>query len=80
MSSFRQILYHLLFRTKESKKTLKQTHLKELFAYILGIIKNKNCVLHSINGTDDHIHLLSDLHHGIALADYINDIKVASSI
>ena len=80
MSSYRQILYHLIFRTKEGKKTLTQTYINELFAYIHGVIKSKNSVLHRINGLEDHIHLLSDLHPSIALADYIKDIKVASSI
>lgn len=80
MSSYRQILYHLIFRTKDGKRTLNQTHNNELFAYILGIIKNKNCVLYRINGIEDHIHLLSDLHPGLALANYVKDIKVASSI
>jgi REP element-mobilizing transposase RayT len=29
---------------------------------------------------EDHIHILSDLHPSVALADYVKDIKVASSI
>ena len=29
---------------------------------------------------EEHIHILSDLHPSIALADYIRDIKTASSI
>ncbi|HJZ40929.1 MAG TPA: hypothetical protein VJ203_11220, partial [Bacteroidales bacterium] len=28
MSSYRQILYHVILRTKDSKKTLTQTHIK----------------------------------------------------
>lgn len=50
MSSYRQILYHIVFRTKNGMKTLPQEHVKELFAYIMGIIKNKNCRLYRING------------------------------
>jgi len=80
MSSYRQILYHVILRTKDCKKTLTQTHIKELYAYILGIIRNKNCMLYRINGIEDHIHILSDLHPGYALADYVKDIKVASSL
>jgi REP element-mobilizing transposase RayT len=60
--------------------TLPQEYSKELYAYILGIIKNKNCFLYRINGMEDHIHLLSDLHPSIALADYMRDIKTASSL
>jgi REP element-mobilizing transposase RayT len=29
---------------------------------------------------EDHIHIFSDLHPSVALADYVKDIKVASSI
>jgi REP element-mobilizing transposase RayT len=80
MSSYRQILYHLIFRTKDSRKTLVQEHSKELYGYLMGIIKNKNCFLYRINGMQDHLHILSDLHPTIALADYMRDIKTSSSI
>jgi putative transposase len=80
MSSYRQILYHIIFRTKSSKKSLSQEHIKELYAYILGTIKNKNCFLYRINGIEDHLHILCDLHPSIALADYMRDIKTSSSI
>jgi REP element-mobilizing transposase RayT len=80
MSSYRQILYHIVFRTKNSKKTLTQESVKELYAYILGIIKNKNCFLYRINGMEEHIHILSDLHPNIALADFIRDIKTSTSL
>ena len=79
MSAYRQILYHIVFRTKGSGKTINQTHSTDLYRYIYGIIKNKDCILFRINGMEDHIHILSDLHPSIALADYIRDIKVSSS-
>jgi len=79
MSSYRQILYHIVFRTYGSGMTLPLEHTGELYAYIGGIIKNKNCFLYQINGMQEHIHILSDLHPNIALADYIRDIKTASS-
>lgn len=53
---------------------------EQLYKYIWGIIKNKKCKLYRINGIEDHIHIFSDLHPSISLADYIKDIKVASSI
>ncbi|MCK4921881.1 MAG: IS200/IS605 family transposase [Bacteroidales bacterium] len=80
MSSYRQILYHIVFRTKSSKKTLTQEYVKELYAYILGTIKNKNGFLYRINGIEDHIHILCDLHPNIALAYFVRDIKTSSSI
>ena len=80
MSSYRQIIYHIVFRTKDSRTTLQPTHSEELYKYIWGIIKNKKGVLYRINGMEDHIHILSDLHPTVALSDYIRDIKTASSV
>ena len=79
MSAFRQILYHIVFRTKGSEKTINPAHREDLYKYIWGIVKNKNCVLYRINGMEEHIHILCDLHPSIALADYIRDIKITSS-
>jgi len=79
MSAYRQILYHIVFRTKGSKKTINQENFVELKKYIWGIIKNKKCVLYRINGMEEHIHILSDLHPSLALADYLRHIKVSSS-
>ena len=79
MSSFRQILYHIIFRTKNSAQTLPLADSDELYRYIWGIIKNKNCTLLRINSMEDHVHILSDLHPSIALADYVQAIKGSSS-
>jgi putative transposase len=80
MSSHRQILYHIIFATKYRKPAIHSDHKKDLYKYIWGIIKNKNCMLYQINGGNDHIHILSDLHPSVSLADFVKDIKVATSI
>ncbi len=80
MSTYRQIFYQVVFGTKNRKQTIVKTHDEELYKYISGIIKNKNCKLYCINGVEDHIHIMSDLHPSISLADYVKEIKVASSI
>lgn len=79
MNSYRQILYHIVFCTFNRKNTLSVAHHEELYKYIWGIVKNRNCVLYRINGTENHIHLLSDLHPTICLADFIKEIKTASN-
>jgi REP element-mobilizing transposase RayT len=80
MASYRQILIHIVFHTKYNHATINPEHKRELYKYIWGIIKNKRCVLFQINGVENHIHILSDLHSSVSLADYVKDIKVASSI
>jgi putative transposase len=80
MSSYRQILYHLTFHTKDSIKVLRYSDNDELFKYIWGVIKNNRCKLYRINGVEDHVHIICDLHPSVALANLIKDIKVSSSI
>lgn len=80
MASYRQILYHLTFHTKNSAKVLSSSENDELYKYIWGVLKNNNCKLYRINGVQDHIHIVCALHPSIALADLMKDIKVSSSI
>ena len=79
MSTYNQILYQIVFGTKYHYKTLIKENREELYKYIWGILKNKNCHLYQINGVEDHLHILTHLHPTIALANLIKDIKIASS-
>jgi putative transposase len=80
LMSYRQIFYQIVFSTKNRERTITEEHSEELYKYIWGVIKNRNCKLYRINGIEDHIHIFSDLHPSISLADYIKDIKVASGL
>ncbi|HAQ39103.1 MAG TPA: IS200/IS605 family transposase [Saprospirales bacterium] len=77
--SYTSILYHLIIRTKSSRKTLSLTHSEDLYRYIWGYIKNKHCKLYRINGIEDHIHILFSLHPAISLSDFVRDLKAESS-
>jgi REP element-mobilizing transposase RayT len=79
MSSYRQIIYHIIYGTKDRIKSIPNEHSPELYKYIWGIIKNQNSHLYRINGAEEHIHILCDLHPSVSLENYIKDIKVASS-
>lgn len=78
--SHRQILYQIVFGTKNREATICEENCHELYKFIWGIIKNNKSVLYRINGIEDHIHILSDLHPTLSLADYVKKIKVGSSI
>ena len=80
MSTYTQILYHIVFATKNRQRVLVQARREDLFRYIWGIVKNQNCHLYRIGGVEDHVHILSSLHPTVALADLIKNIKVASSL
>ena len=80
--AYTQIIYHIIFGTKNRARTLDKKGRKELFQYIHGILKNKRCYTYQnyqINGVEDHIHILSSLHPSLALADLIKSLKISSN-
>ena len=79
MSTYTQILYQIVFSTKNREHTLTDNHREDLYKYIWGVLKNKNCHLYRIGGVSDHIHIITHLHPSISLASLIKDIKIASS-
>jgi REP element-mobilizing transposase RayT len=79
MNSYRQILYHIIFCTYNRENTIPLEYQEVLYKYIRGIIKNRKGFLYRINGMENHIHILSDLHPTVALSDYIKEIKTASN-
>lgn len=79
MSTYTQILYQIVFSTKHRKPVLNPVNRPELFKYIWGVLKEKKCHLYRINGVEDHIHIVTQVHPTIALAALIKEIKVAST-
>lgn len=78
--SYTQTLYHIVLRTRRSIPAISPAAAPQLYSYIWGIIRRKKGTLYRINGMEDHIHIVSDLHPTIALADYVKDIKVSTSL
>jgi REP element-mobilizing transposase RayT len=79
MSTYTQILYQIVFGTKNREPTLIKQNREKLYKYIWGILKNKKCHLYRIGGIEDHIHIVTHIHPTIAPAYLIKDIKIASS-
>ena len=79
MSTYTQILYHIIFSTKNRIPCLIKENRKELFKFIWGILKNKKCHLYQINGVEDHLHIVTHLHPTEPLAMLVKDIKIGSN-
>jgi REP element-mobilizing transposase RayT len=79
MSTYTQIIYQIVFGTKNRERVLKKESREELFKYISGLLSNKKCHLYRVNGVEDHLHIVTHIHPSIALASLVKDIKVASS-
>jgi putative transposase len=79
MSTYTQIIYQIVFSTKNREHNLTKPNREELLKYIWDILKSKNCHLYRINAVEDHLHMLVHLHPTISLASLVKDIKLASS-
>ena len=79
MGRYTSIIYQIVFSTKHRTPYLHKDMRHELFKFIWGIFKNKKCHLYRINGVEDHLHIIMDLHPSVTLADLVKDIKLAST-
>ena len=79
MTSYRQILYQIVFSTKHRERTLIKRDRPELFRYMAGVVKKQNCHLYQLNGVEDHLHIVTDIHPSLALADLVKDIKLSAN-
>ncbi len=79
MSTYTQILYHIVFATKDRRRALKGERMEEFLEYTSGIVKNHQSHLYRINAHLDHAHLLTSLHPTVCLADLVKGIKASTS-
>ena len=79
MSTYTQILYQIVFSTKNREKTLRESGREQLYSYIWGILKKNKCHLYRIGGVEDHLHIITHVHPMVAPSILIKDIKLATS-
>ena len=77
--SYTNLLYHIIFRTKDSLKTINLVNAPLLYNYIFGICRNKNCKLYRIGGVTDHIHIFAGLPPTLCVSDFVKLIKTESN-
>jgi putative transposase len=78
--SLSNILIHIIFSTKKRQKSLDDNIRPELYAYITGIFKAKNCPCYQIGGVSDHLHISCSLPKVITISDLIKEIKTSTSV
>jgi len=73
--SFTNLLYHIIFTTKDRRPLIKDDYQPQLYDYIGGIIRGTGGVSLGINGTENHVHVLAKLRPDRALSDVLRDLK-----
>jgi len=79
MSSYTNLLYHIIFSTKDRRPIITKTCQSRLYEYIGGTIRGIDGISLAVNGTEDHIHLLAKLRPDRALSDMLRDLKANAS-
>lgn len=78
-SSFTNLLYHVIFSTKERRPLITAALRGELYPYIGGIVRNERGVLLEIGGMPDHVHLVCRFRADASVAEMVRLIKSNSS-
>src|SRR5258708_152840 len=78
--SFTNLLYHIVFSTKNREPWLQKPKRTDVFEYMGGLIRERGGIPLIINGVEDHVHLVAKLRQDRSISDVVRDIKALSSL
>jgi putative transposase len=79
-STYLSLHYHLVFSTKNREPTIAPAWRARLHDYLGGIVQGLGGVSQRVSGVEDHVHLLVGLKATHCLADFMRELKKASSV
>ncbi len=79
MSTHQQLLYHIVFSTKNRQKWLTDGFRDDVFAYMAGTAKELNSFAIKVGGFYDHVHLFLRIPAKIAVAELVGKLKANTS-
>jgi len=77
--SYTNLIYDIVFSTKNRESLITDEIKPRLYEYIGGILRNKDGIALAIGGMNDHIHVLAKLHPDVSLSNLLRDLKANSS-
>jgi len=78
-SSWTQNYYHAVFSTKSRVASITPDLEIRLYPFMVGILQDLGCQPILINGTADHVHILTRFPADLATADMLRHVKQRSS-
>jgi REP element-mobilizing transposase RayT len=77
--SYTNLLYHIVFSTKDRRPLITPAYEVRLYDYIGGTIRSLGGICLELNGTQDHVHLLAKLRPTRAVSDVLRELKANAS-
>jgi REP element-mobilizing transposase RayT len=78
-SSYCNLLYHIVFSTKDREPWMTATIRPRIHQYLGGAIRKEYGIALTVNGTADHVHILAKLRQDKALSKLVGELKANSS-
>jgi putative transposase len=77
--SFTNLLYHIIFSTKDRRPLITLDYQPRLYEYVGGTIRGRGGLSLGINGMEDHVHVLARLRPDEALSHVLRALKAGAS-
>jgi putative transposase len=77
--TFTNLLTHIIFSTRERRPSIDADLKPELLSYMGGIVRELGGSALTVNGTQDHVHLLVILPASVCVAEAMRVVKTNSS-
>jgi putative transposase len=78
-STYTNLLYHIVFSTKDRLPLITEEFKEELYSYIGGIIRAESGVQLEIGGVNDHVHILAKFKSAVSVSEMLAKFKANSS-
>jgi putative transposase len=79
-STYLSLYYHFIFSTKGREPIIAASWRAKLHGYFRGVVEGLGGECEIVGGTGDHVHLLVRLKAMHRLADFMRELKKASSV
>ena len=79
-STYLSLHYHLVFSTKNREPWIGPSWRPRFHEYLGGTVRGLDGVAEAVGGVADHVHLLVGLKSTHCLADFVRELKKASSV
>ena len=80
MSTYLSLHYHLVFSTKNRAPLIAEPWMPRLHEYLGGTVRGLGGTSQGVGGVSEHVHLLVGLKATHCLADFLRELKKASSV
>ena len=77
--SYTNLLYHIVYATKERAPLITNILRPRLHEYLGGTVRGLDGIAIEINGTEDHVHVLAKIRPTISVSEFLSKLKSGSS-